>query len=237
MIKLIQGDCLDVMATLEDGSVDVVITDPPYKLTSGGLSGVCTGGIFDPSHYDNKGKLFKMVEPDEWMPVVYRVMREDSELYTMTNDKNMRTMLNSAHSCGLRLHNVIVWDRCSPTPNRWYMKRCEFILYFWKGRARKINNMGTSALFSIPCKRGDRFHPTEKPVSLMSILIDNATDTDSVILDPFMGGGSTGIACVDAGRSFIGIELDPDYFTIASTRIQSAIDAQSLPHQIEMILP
>jgi len=222
-IALYCGDCLDVLPQLEAGSVGLVVTDPPYKLTSGGLSGVCTGGIFDPSVYDNKGRLFGVPKFSEWVPAIARAMKPNADFYMMVNDKNMHEALDATEGAGFRLHNIIVWDRGSKTPNRWYMKTCEFILYLWQGRARTINDAGSSALWSVPCKRGHRLHPTEKPVELMEFPIENSTVRGQGVLDPFMGSGTTGVACVQTGRRFIGIEIEPKYFDIAVRRIEAAL--------------
>jgi len=224
------GDCLDFMRGMDAGSVDAVITDPPYKLTSGGLSGVMTSGIFDPSVYNNSGSLFNVIEFQEWIPEVYRALKTDADFYMMVNDKNMRNALNCADLSGFKLHNILVWDRVNQTPNRWYMKQCEFILYFWKGRARNISDMGTSALFSLHCKMGDRFHPTEKPEELMQMITDNSTRKGDTILDPFMGSGTTGVACMQLGRRFIGCEIDAGYFKIAEKRISEAAAQPALFH-------
>ena len=224
-VELHLGDCLEVMKSIPDKSVDVVITDPPYKLTSGGHEypdGLC-------SHfnklwgYDNNGKLFAVPEFRDWLPQVYNVSKENAEFYMMVNDKNLQGALNTVTDTGYKLHNLIVWDKQIKIVNKWFMKQCEYILYFWKGHARKINDMGTSQLFSMnPGNIGNKTHPSEKPVELMKMIIENATHEGDTILDPFMGSGTTGVACAQTGRNFIGIEIDPTYFAIAERRIHDA---------------
>lgn len=110
----------------------------------------------------------------------------------------------------------------------WYLQACEFILMLRKGKAKNINNLGTKTLLSVPNIHGTKFHPTEKPVSLMEILIDNSTKDNETVLDPFMGSGSTGIACINTKRKFIGIELDQNYFNIAKKRIEDRLKQQEL---------
>ena len=104
------------------------------------------------------------------------------------------------------------------------MSQFEYILFFRKGKGVKINNCGTSDILSIPNKKkkdasGNNLHDTEKPVELMKILIENSSNKGQIVLDPFMGIGSTGIACIKADRKFIGIELDPRYFEIAKNEM------------------
>ncbi len=214
-------DCLEVLPMLTE--VDAVITDPPYKLTSGGNnSKQLKHGIFDKDVYNNSGCLFNVVEFSDWIPLVGEIKSDSFDFYAMVNDKNVRDCLNVAHKSGFKLHNILVWDRVNQTPNRWFMKRCEFILYFWKGRARNINNMGESALFQMKCKMGNRFHPTEKPVEVMDIMINNSTHKDQIVVDPFMGSGSTGVSCIHTHRKFVGVEIDKKYFDIACKRIEDA---------------
>lgn len=104
----------------------------------------------------------------------------------------------------------------------------EYIILFRKGGDRPINNCGTPDILKVPIKKlkdknGNNLHDTEKPVELMQILITNSTNKDDTVLDFTMGIGSTGVACVNTNRNFIGIELDENYFNIAKKRIDAAI--------------
>jgi site-specific DNA-methyltransferase (adenine-specific) len=99
------------------------------------------------------------------------------------------------------------------------MGACEFILMLKKGKSRTINNPSCSNILRVKNKIGKKYHPTEKPVELMQILVENSSRQGDVILDPFMGSGSTGVACINTDRNFIGIELDEQYFEIARDRM------------------
>ena len=108
---------------------------------------------------------------------------------------------------------------------QFYMSQFEYILFFRKGRGVRINHCGTSDILSIPNIKlkgidGKNLHDTEKPVELMKILIDNSSQQNGIVLDPFMGIGSTGIACKELDRQFIGIEIDQQYYNIAQERIK-----------------
>lgn len=92
-----------------------------------------------------------------------------------------------------------------------------------KGNAKDINNMGTKNILRIPNIMGNKKHPTEKPSSLMGILVTNSSNAGDVVLDPFMGAGSTGVASIESGRKFIGCEIDKNYYDIATERIQEVI--------------
>jgi DNA modification methylase len=102
------------------------------------------------------------------------------------------------------------------------MQQVEFILMLKKGPSKTINNAGTGNLLSFKNPVGNKCHPTEKPVGLMEILIENSSEPEWIVLDPFMGSGTTGVAAVGLNRHFVGIELDKGYFDIAQTRIKAA---------------
>ena len=107
---------------------------------------------------------------------------------------------------------------------QFYMNQFEYIMFFRKGKARKINNCGTSDILNIPNKKtqidGKNLHDTEKPIKLNRILVENSSNEKDIVLDPFMGIGGCGIACKELNRNFIGIELDKKYFEIAKQRIE-----------------
>ena len=233
MIDIRNEDCLAVLSTLQDDSIDLVVTDPPYKIISGGIrknkAGNDPSGIFNKRNQENgvgvnakSGSLFNNndIKFSDWIPEIFRVLKDGSHFYAMVNDKNMREVLNEADNAKFKLVNILVWKKNNCTPNRYYMKNSEFIVLFRKGKARSINNMGTKQVIEIDNIIGNKLHPTEKPVELMSILVGNSSDVGDVVLDPFMGAGSTGVASVQLGRSFVGVEIDEEYYTIAKKRIE-----------------
>lgn len=203
-------------------SVDLVVTDPPYKIVGGGCTTI-KGGIFDKRLNSNvtDGTLFNNngIEFSDWLPEIYRVLKNGTHAYIMCNGRNMATLQDAAEKAGFTFQNLLIWDKGNVTPNRYYMQRCEFVLMLRKGKARTINYPGMSNLFSVPNKIGKRLHPTEKPVGLMEIFIQNSSNAGDTVLDPFMGAGSTGVASVQLGRHFIGYEIDEKYFDIAKGRI------------------
>lgn len=216
------GDCLEVMPTL--GNVDAVVTDPPYKLTSGGCGQHESSmrGIFSPDQYDNGGEIVPCdIDWSDFMPLFHRVLADPGHAYVMANNRNVQALLNAAENAGFGFHNLLVWDKVTATPNRWYMKNCEYTGFFYKGKAFAIKDCSSKQLLRV-AHADDSQHPTEKPVMLMRHYIENSTRTGQTILDPFMGSGTTGVACVKLGRKFIGIELDERYFDIACRRIEEA---------------
>jgi len=213
------GDCLKILPTLEP--VDLVATDPPYLLESGGNSTGEMGGKFAVGTYDNSGEIIPTgIKWEQFMPIIYAAMNQ-GHAYFMANNRNLATAINEGIKAGFGFHNILVWDKSTGTPNRWYMKNCEFTVFFYKGKAKYINDCGSRQLIKCPNVLNGR-HPTEKPVPLFEHYISNSTKPGEIILDPFMGSGTTGVACAILGRKFIGIEKDPEYFKIAVDRIRGA---------------
>ena len=207
-VKLIQGDCLELMKGIPDNSIDMVVTDPPYRLVGGG----CTNktkkdGIFDRENVSS-GK-----------PEVYRVLKPGTHCYIFINGRNLKGLQEAAEKAGFQFQNLLAWRKQNKTANRYYMNQLEFTLLLRKGKARTINNRGTSNCLDVPNIIGTKNHPTEKPVELMQILVENSSQPGETVLDPFMGTGATGVVCAATGRKFIGIELDQGYFEIAKRRM------------------
>ena len=220
-INLYKGDCLTVMNKLiEKGIVvDAIITDPPYKVISGGKPHLKNQpkGILS----KNDGKIFKHNDlfPEDWFPLIFKLLKEQGHCYIMTNTLNLEKYLRLARETGFLLHNLLIWEKNTCTPNRWYMKNCEYTLFLRKGKAKSINikNSKTIQKFNNP---KNKQHPTQKPIKLMEIYIKNSTVQNDKILDFAMGSGTTGVACKNLNRKFIGIELDEKYFKIAKDRIE-----------------
>lgn len=145
-------------------------------------------------------------------------------LNSFTNLRTEDEKKNGIKQYGFHFIKSLIWNKGNKIMGQFYMSQFEYILFFRKGKGVKINNCGTSDILSIPnIKRkdanGKNLHDTEKPVELMKILIENSSLENQIVLDPFMGIGSTGIACLQANRKFIGIEIDEKYFNIAKNEM------------------
>lgn len=192
------------------------------------------GGILDQrgqelAHlYSKQGKLFKFneIEFKDWLPEVYRVLKQNTHCYIMINARNLKDLQTEAEKVGFVFQNLIVWDKGNAVPNKYYMNAHELILMLRKGRAKNINNLGTINILRVPNILRTKLHPTEKPVPLMEILINNSTNEGDIVLDPFMGAGASGVAAVKNKRDFIGIEIDENYFEIAEGRINEKPEEQ-----------
>lgn len=236
-MKIYNEDVLKVMKSMTDESVDLVVTDPPYKITTGGCkingdtsknpSGMLNRGIAanDPKpnvEFIRSGSLFKhnTIKFSDWIPEVYRVLKNQTHAYFMVNDKNLNELLNEVNKAGFKLQNILVWKKNNVTPNKYYMKNCEFIVMCRKGKAKNITEMGTKNVLEVKNIIGSKTHPTEKPVELLEILIRNSSKEGDLVFEPFLGTGSALVAAKNLGRNGIGVEIDKQYFDIAQQRLQ-----------------
>ena len=239
-VNLFHGDCLEVMKDIPDNSIDCAVIDPPYKIVAGGCRKVADNecsGIFN-KRKDSKrtdwvdevrsGKMFKHneIKFSDWLPELFRVLKDKSHCYLMINSRNLKDLQVEAERAGFKFQNLLIWDKGNVTPNRYYMQGFECILMLRKGGAKTINDRGSSNILRVPNIIGNKKHPSEKPVELLQIMIRNSTNEGDTVIDPFMGSGSTGVACLNTNRKFIGIELDENYFNIAEARIKQTEQQQ-----------
>lgn len=214
---LLEGDALDILPQL--GQIaDLCVTDPPYKLTSGGNTPGAMGGKFASEEYDNTGLLMDTVEWSKMGGPIYRALKPNADCYVMAEDKNIFAAHAGFLGSGFKFHSLLVWDKISPSRTRYYMKDAEYALYLWKGRARDIRNGGDKRITRMARPKGAK-HVTQKPIELMAQYIANSSDENDVVLDPFMGSGTTLAAAMELGRRGIGIEVDPDKFDVAVERL------------------
>ena len=254
--QIINADCLDILKQLPDKCVDLVCTDCPYKIIGGGCAtgtygnlredapsdvlfrgcGRCakkweTAGQLDENYKNVKsGKMFanNEIEFEDWLPEIYRVLKDKTHCYIMVNGRNLAELQKQAEKVGFIYQNLLVWEKVNATPNKFYLNACEFILMLRKGGERWINNMGSKTILKCPNIIGDKNHPTEKPVPLMEILIANSTNENDIVLEPFAGAGATCIAAKKLNRRFIGIEIDPKYCDVANKRLEEPQRQQML---------
>lgn len=209
------GDCLEIMPLL--GRVDAVVTDPPYS--SGGFNeaGKAGGSIGT----TQKGRRIQgdTLSTRGYEALVRRTLRmaDAQAAYVFTDWRMWSTTTEAVELAGYRLRGMLVWNKMWPAMGaRWKMQHK---LICWGARVTSEMGPGHGNVLSFP-RSGNESHPTEKPFALMEHLVGNVEG--ETILDPFMGSGTTLVACQKLGRHGIGIELDPDYFAIACKRVDEA---------------
>ncbi len=222
---LFNNSILTVANQIKDNSIDLIVTDPPYKTTSRGCAGN-SGGMLQ-KDINKKGNVFEhnSTPIKEWAGELYRILKETGHCYIMTNHKNLTEYLNTLQDIGFHFIKCLIWDKGNKIMGQYYMSQFEYILFLRKGKGVKINNCGTSDLISIPNKKqkdenNKNLHDTEKPVELNKILIENSSKEGDVVLDPFMGIGACGVACKELNRNFIGVDIDEKYYKISKERIE-----------------
>lgn len=230
--ELKQGDCLELMKALPDGSVDAVITDPPY----------CSGSVSEASRTSAKGQGLRSgtIARLGWfvgdnmgtaglvwllrsVAVEARRLMKDTGSFLCFCDWRMVSALQPAiESAGLRFQNLVVWDKGNMGLGSGFRCQHEMILHFTNGSPEYHNRSISNVVKAKRVSAAEREHQTQKPVDLIEQLISVVTPDGGKVLDPFMGSGTTGVACANTGREFVGYEMSPDYFTIAQRRIEAA---------------
>jgi DNA modification methylase len=217
--ELLHGDTLNLMTSMREGSVDLIVTDPPYPVQKGGNKNPnAPTGILD----ENDGKIMKHndIDVSDYASELYRVLRDPGHIYVFTNVLNIFRMRDEFVNVGFKVHNILTWVKRNATPNRWYMHNRELILFMRKGKAFPINHKGSKASISCPgVSAEEKLHVTQKPVSLLTEFILNSSLSGETVFDPFMGCGSTGRAALSCDRKFIGHEIDVEYFVKATMNV------------------
>ena len=214
--ELWHGDCLELMKNIPDGSVDLVLTDPPYGID------------FQSNFRKNK---FNKIENDiavnaEFLDECKRVLKDTGAFYCFTRWDVYPSWIEQIRK-RFKVKNCIVWFKRGGglgDLKKGYIYNHEFIIYCAE-KNHRLNGKRRNDVFEFAKDAPSTYvHPTQKPISLLKEIIERSSNEGGVVLDCFMGSGSTGVACVNTNRRFIGIELDEDYFNIAKKRIEEAVN-------------
>lgn len=235
-MTLMKGDCIDRMQSIPDESIDLLLTDPPYNL-----------GLFMKHRGTNMGKLrenhfavadWDQISIEEWLSKmdaffgeVSRIMKKRGAAIIFMSLIKAQSIIEIAIRHGFYYKTTGIWHKTNPIPrnmNLQFVNSTEAWLYFTYGATTgTFNNEGrvehdfveTSVVPLSEKKLGK--HPTQKPLRLMRHFIRLLTNENDIVLDPFMGSGSSGVAALQLNRKFVGIELSPNYFSLAKQRIES----------------
>lgn len=214
MIKtdLYLGDCLEHIKQLPNATVDMVCTDPPY-------------GMGFRSNY--RQDRYDKIENDstiDWLPLlakeIFRVSKENTAHYVFCSFHNI-DIFKQTFEKYFKVKNILVWEKNNTSMGDLkadFAPKIEFILFLQKGR-RHIEGKRDPNIVRF-ARTGNKLHPTQKPVDLCEYLISKFSVVGDTVFDPFMGSGTTGVACTNINRNFIGVEMDVDYFKIAEQRIK-----------------
>jgi DNA modification methylase len=218
MIDLHLGDCLEVMKQIPDKSVDLVLTDPPYNIArENNFSTMGRAGI-DFGEWDKGFDLFSYIDQ------VSRVLNKDGSFVVFNAWRNLGAIADYAEKQGFETKDMIRLEKSNPMPrnrDRRYITDYECAIWFVKEKAKWTFNRQDDKYQRpkfVACIESG-LHPTQKNLSLMENLVKIHSNENNVVLDPFMGSGTTGLACKNLNRHFIGIEQNANYFEIAKGRI------------------
>jgi site-specific DNA-methyltransferase (adenine-specific) len=218
--RVYQMNFLEGSKLVPDESVDLVVTDPPYTMTKRGKS--CRPNWM-PNGMGSNVFSGEIPDPKLWMRECFRVMKNETHFYTYVNINDITTYLSVAKEIGFKLHNIISMIKDTGMPNRWYYKQTELVLFFRKGKAKPINDFTSrdNVKVEMPKNSSGKLHITQKPLDFISKLVTNSSVEQEIVLDPFMGSGTTALAAKNNKRKFIGFEIEPEYVEIANMRLES----------------
>lgn len=221
-ISIYNGDCLDILPSIEDGTVDSIITDPPYYLgmTHNGIKGSFSDLALCKPFFINLFKEYKRVLKKDGCVYFFCDWRGYAFYYPLFDDI-------------LHANNMLVWYKSGRPMPRSYGFSHELLIFTGKLKSRNprdyfsnvfmIHKSFASGAIQID---GAKQHPTQKPIRLIKKLILDSTEYGDLVLDTFFGSGTTGVACIETGRKCIGIEIKEDFFEISKKRCEQAIKEQ-----------
>ena len=225
MIKLRHGNCMDILGKMDTGSVDLIVMDPPYKQDGGAGAGSFGGS--QRGYYTQLSSMSEGISQDVLKECI-RVLKRIN-IYIYCNKAQLKFYLDFFSSYPVSF-NLLCWHKTNPIPatHNIYLRDTEYILFF---RERGVPLYGSyetkHTYFITPVNKKDKKewgHPTIKPIEQARIFIQNSSSEGDVILDPYMGTGTTGVAAVSLERSFIGVEKDSHWYSVAKNRIRTARD-------------
>ncbi|MGM0429775.1 MAG: DNA-methyltransferase [Pseudomonadota bacterium] len=220
--KLFEHDALEVLKSLEDNSIDLVITDPPYEsLEKHRKVGTTTRLKNSKSSSNNWFEIFPNERLQELMEELYRVLCKNSHCYIFCDQETMFFLKPLGEKAGFKFWKPIVWDKVKIGMGYHYRARYEMILFFEKGK-RKLSNLGVPDVLAYP--RVHRGYPTEKPVELATVLVNQSSLVGETVLDPFCGSGAFGVAAVKNKRRFIGADTSGDATSMTKERLEGLVD-------------
>jgi len=228
--KLFLGDSYKLIKEIPTASIDLILTDPPYN-----LSNYSTGNIKLSWRKDINNDVadWDKVEfkPSDWVGEFKRILKPTGNIFAFCS-YNLIGKWHEAFDPEFDTFQFVVWHKTNPVPKvlrAGFLNSCELIVCMWnKGHTwnfsnqREMHNFIETPICMGPERVKNPFHPTQKPVRVLEHIIKIASKEGDTVFDPFMGVGSTGVAALNLGRKFIGIEIDEKYFKAAERRLKSA---------------
>lgn len=214
--KIYNTDCLEFMRSMPDNCVDLVVTDPPYEICTKG------GGLGKRPIYEN-GALNKISQGFNVEATLEQIARicKKINIFIFCSTKQKPRIMNWGYERDCNVAEL-AWYKpnAAPFTNNTFKSDLENIVYI---REKGVKIKGVSRLFTHNCGKSKYGHPTEKPLEIIEKLILVASSEGDLIFDPFMGSGTTAVACKELNRNFIGCEIESKYCEIAEKRLRKTI--------------
>jgi len=225
--KIICGDCMEEMRKLPSKSIDLIVTDPPFFI------------LKQIKNLENVGwDKFKDIDEfmdftGNWLDECYRVLKKDSQLYTFWSQRWMKEFWNLKQA--FEIKRMLIWNNPCKTrgfASKMYLWNYTPIFFLSKGKIKKFESSFLKQenvdVFRFPApqsnyKKDKRYHPVQKPLKLVEILVKNSSNEGDIVLDPFMGAGTILVACKKFNRRYIGIDINPRYCEIAKMRLEEKL--------------
>lgn len=234
-MKLYNEDCLVALKEIPDESIDLVIIDPPYDFMTKHKSNNYTGaGAFGKlgRSYHSELENDNMIQGinEEILKELVRVMKKIN-IYIWCNKEQLIKYMSFFSDYNF---DLLTWHKTNPVPtcNNKYLSDTEYLLFFRENGVKIYGTYQTKKKYYVsPTNKEDKQkynHPTIKPLNIIENLITNSSKENDVVLDCFMGSGTTGVACKNLNRDFIGMEIDEKYFKIAEERINGEKSKQEV---------
>jgi site-specific DNA-methyltransferase (adenine-specific) len=224
--RLTQLDAVAWLRTLDGESVDLVITDPPYEsLEKHRAIGTTTRLKHSKASSNDWFRIFPNARFEELFRELWRVLRRDTHFYLFCDPETAFVAKPIAERVGFKFWKPLVWDKQKIGMGYHYRSRYELVLFFEKGR-RKLADLGIADV--IPCPRIIGGYPAEKPVAVSEIFVRQSSEPGMLVVDPFSGSGSVGVAAVRQLRHFAGNDVCAEAIAIARRRLGEAGAMESL---------
>ncbi len=238
---VINADSRDIIKRIPDNSIDFILTDPPYNLGKHSTGNIPLSGR---SAMNNDIAEWDMVDfnPEEWADEFIRILKPTGNLFIFTSYNQIGRWYNCLDH-RFDTTNFMIWHKTNPAPKIFkagFLNSCEMIFTCWNKKhtwnfttQAEMHNFLESPICMRPERLTDPKHPSQKPVKILKRMIEIASNKGDIVFDPFMGVGSTGVASIELGRRYIGVEIDPIYCRAGKERIDKAVAESNLGLKME----
>ena len=231
--KIFQKDCIEGLKEMPEESVDCIITDPPYNASKSKIT------FEEKGYYAIDEEWDKTFDPKELIFQCERVLKPTGSMLIFCSHHLLGEYLNIAT---IKLQQIFHWIKTNPFPAiaKIYTPNVEYVLWFIKGNPYTFNRKGAQQnIIYTPILTGNERteHPSQKPLKVLRLLVRNHSNEGDIVLDPFMGSGTTALACKHLNRQYIGFEISDKYCRIAEDRLkQQTLNGFALRNEVELPL-